>query len=154
LAQVRIRLHRGDASISNFNINALPGVRFELSPYDEAGIGRTVDDRGIVLLHDCLAVGHPRTGVRTWHAADQSCRGHGVTGEEPPRIVVKLDDLLHARQMTLTELAERVDITLANLSILKTGKAKAIRFSTLEAICRELGCQPGDLLGYADAASC
>ena len=67
---------------------------------------------------------------------------------EGTRIVVRLDDLLHARRMTLTELAERVDITLANLSILKTGKAKAIRFSTLEAICRELGCQPGDLLGY------
>ena len=66
-------------------------------------------------------------------------------------IIVKLDDLLYARRMTLTELAEKVDITLANLSILKTGKAKAIRFSTLEAICRELGCQPGDLLGY-DAA--
>ena len=63
-------------------------------------------------------------------------------------ISVKLDDLLHERRMTLTELAERVDLTLANLSILKTGKARAIRFSTLEAICRELGCQPGDLLGY------
>ena len=63
-------------------------------------------------------------------------------------ISVKLDELLYQRRMTLTELAERVDITLANLSILKTGKAKAIRFSTLEAICRELGCQPGDLLGY------
>lgn len=63
-------------------------------------------------------------------------------------ISVKLDDLLYARRMTLTELAERVDITLANLSILKTGKAKAIRFSTLEAICRELDCQPGDLLGW------
>ena len=63
-------------------------------------------------------------------------------------INVKLDDLLHARRMTLTELAERVDITLANLSILKTGKAKAIRFSTLEAICQVLECQPGDLLGY------
>ena len=63
-------------------------------------------------------------------------------------ISVKLDDLLHARRMTLTELAERVDITLANLSILKTGKAKAIRFSTLEAICRVLECQPGDLLGF------
>ena len=63
-------------------------------------------------------------------------------------ITVKLDDLLHERRMTLTELAERVDLTLANLSILKTGKARAIRFSTLEAICRELGCQPGDLLGY------
>ncbi|HEX7709930.1 MAG TPA: helix-turn-helix transcriptional regulator [Sphingomonadaceae bacterium] len=63
-------------------------------------------------------------------------------------VTVKLDDLLHARRMTLTELADRVGLTLANLSILKTGKAKAIRFSTLEAICRELGCQPGDLLGY------
>jgi putative transcriptional regulator len=61
-------------------------------------------------------------------------------------VLVRLDDLLHARRMTLTELAERVDITLANLSILKTGKAKAIRFSTLSAICRELGCQPGDLM--------
>jgi putative transcriptional regulator len=66
-------------------------------------------------------------------------------------ITVKLDDLLHARRMTLTELSERIDITLANLSILKTGKAKAIRFSTLEAICRELGCQPGELLGYDHA---
>jgi putative transcriptional regulator len=67
---------------------------------------------------------------------------------EGTRIVVKLDDLLYERRMTLTELAERIGITIANLSILKTGKAKAIRFSTLEAICRELGCQPGDLLGY------
>ena len=63
-------------------------------------------------------------------------------------IAVKLDDLLHDRRMTLTELAERVDITLANLSILKTGKARAIRFSTLDAICAELGCQPGDLLQF------
>ena len=63
-------------------------------------------------------------------------------------VVVRLDDLLQARGMTLTELAERVGLTLANLSILKTGKARAIRFSTLEAICRELECQPGDLLGY------
>ena len=63
-------------------------------------------------------------------------------------ISVKLDELLYQRRMTLTELAEKVDITLANLSILKTGKAKAVRFSTLEAICRELHCQPGDLLGY------
>ncbi len=63
-------------------------------------------------------------------------------------VTVKLDDLLYARRMTLTELAERVDITLANLSILKTGKAKAIRFSTLEAICKVLECQPGDLLGF------
>lgn len=63
-------------------------------------------------------------------------------------VTVRLDELLHERHMTLTDLAERVDITLANLSILKTGKARAIRFSTLEAICRELGCQPGDLLRY------
>jgi putative transcriptional regulator len=63
-------------------------------------------------------------------------------------IIVKLDDLLYARRMTLTELAERIDITLANLSILKTGKARAIRFSTLEAICAVLGCQPGDLLEF------
>ena len=63
-------------------------------------------------------------------------------------ITVKLDDLLHARRMTLTELAERVDITLANLSILKTGKAKAVRFSTLSAICSALECQPGDLLAF------
>ena len=63
-------------------------------------------------------------------------------------VVVKLDDLLHQRRMTLTELAERIDITLANLSILKTGKARAIRFSTLEAICTVLSCQPGDLLEF------
>lgn len=63
-------------------------------------------------------------------------------------ITVQLDDLLHARRMTLTELATRVDITLANLSILKTGKARAIRFSTLEAICVALECQPGDLLAH------
>ena len=63
-------------------------------------------------------------------------------------IVVRLDDLLHERRMTLTELAERIDIALANLSILKTGKARAIRFSTLEAICDVLGCQPGDLLEF------
>lgn len=61
-------------------------------------------------------------------------------------ILVTLDDRLAEKGMTLTELAQRVDITLANLSILKTGKAKAIRFSTLEAICRQLDCQPGDLL--------
>jgi len=63
-------------------------------------------------------------------------------------IAVKLDELLHDRRMTLTELAEKIDITLANLSILKTGKARAIRFSTLEAICEVLGCQPGDLLEF------
>ena len=63
-------------------------------------------------------------------------------------IVVKLDELLHDRRMSLTELADKVDITLANLSILKTGKARAIRFSTLEAICEALSCQPGDLLAF------
>ena len=63
-------------------------------------------------------------------------------------INVRLDELLHERRMTLTELAERIDITLANLSILKTGKARAIRFSTLEAICEVLRCQPGDLLEF------
>jgi putative transcriptional regulator len=67
-------------------------------------------------------------------------------------IVVKLDDMLHARRMTLTELADRMGITLANLSILKTGKARAVRFSTLEAICEVLQCQPGDLLEYAPSA--
>ncbi|WOE75927.1 helix-turn-helix domain-containing protein [Alterisphingorhabdus coralli] len=65
-------------------------------------------------------------------------------------ITVKLDDLLHDKRMTLTELSEEVGLTMANLSILKTGKAKAIRFSTLEAICAVLECQPGDLLGYKE----
>ena len=63
-------------------------------------------------------------------------------------IAVKLDDLLYARRMTLTDLADRVGMTLANLSILKTNKARAIRFSTLEAICEVLECQPGDLLRF------
>jgi putative transcriptional regulator len=63
-------------------------------------------------------------------------------------IQVTLDDVLHERRMTLSELAERVDITLANLSILKTGKARAIRFSTLNAICEALSCQPGDILRF------
>ena len=63
-------------------------------------------------------------------------------------IVVKLDDILHDRRMTLTDLADRVDMTLANLSILKTGKARAIRFSTLDAICEALSCQPGDILRF------
>ena len=64
-------------------------------------------------------------------------------------IVIRLDDRLHDRRLTLTELADRVGITLANLSILKTGKARAIRFSTLEALCRELDCQPGDLIEFS-----
>jgi putative transcriptional regulator len=67
-------------------------------------------------------------------------------------IIVKLDDMLHERRMTLTELSERIGITLANLSVLKTGKARAIRFSTLDAICAALRCQPGDLLEFAPAS--
>jgi putative transcriptional regulator len=65
-------------------------------------------------------------------------------------ISVKLDRVLLDRGMSLTELSERVGVTIANLSILKTGKAKAIRFSTLEAICKELQCQPGDILFFED----
>ncbi len=65
-------------------------------------------------------------------------------------ISVKLDRVLLDRSMSLTELSERVGVTIANLSILKTGKAKAIRFSTLEAICKELKCQPGDILNFED----
>ena len=68
-------------------------------------------------------------------------------------ILVKLDDMLHERRMTLTDLADRIGITIANLSILKTGKARAIRFSTLEAICEALACQPADLLEYASGAA-
>jgi putative transcriptional regulator len=67
-------------------------------------------------------------------------------------IVIRLDRMLFERRMTLTELSERVGITLANLSILKTGKAKAVRLSTLESICRELDCQPGDILEYVTEA--
>ena len=67
-------------------------------------------------------------------------------------IAVQLDEMLHQRRMTLTELSARIGITVANLSILKTGKARAIRFSTLEAICRELECQPGDLIAYRPEA--
>ena len=63
-------------------------------------------------------------------------------------IIVNLDVMMAKRKMSLNELSEKVDLTLANLSILKTGKAKAVRFSTLEAICKALDCQPGDLLEY------
>ena len=73
-------------------------------------------------------------------------------GRSDVAIAVKLDDLLHDRRMTLTELADRVGMTLANLSILKTGKARAIRFSTLEAICEALACQPGDLIRFESEA--
>ncbi|CAM4291306.1 helix-turn-helix domain-containing protein [Flavobacterium terrigena] len=65
-------------------------------------------------------------------------------------IVVNLDVMMAKRKMSLNELSEKVDLTLANLSILKTGKAKAIRFSTLEAICKVLDCQPGDILEYSE----
>ena len=65
-------------------------------------------------------------------------------------IRIDLDVMLARRKMSLTELSERVGITLANLSVLKTGKAKAVRFSTLEAICKALNCQPGDILVYED----
>lgn len=65
-------------------------------------------------------------------------------------IIVNLDVMMAKRKISLGDLAERVDITPANLSILKTGKAKAVRFSTLEAICRELDCQPGDILEFCN----
>ena len=63
-------------------------------------------------------------------------------------VVVRLDEVLAARGMTLTELSERVDVTIVNLSVLKNGRARAIRFSTLARLCQALGCQPGDLLSY------
>ena len=66
------------------------------------------------------------------------------------KIIVNLDVEMAKRKMSLSELADKVGLTLANLSILKTGKAKAVRFTTLEAICRALGCQPGDILEYRD----
>lgn len=65
-------------------------------------------------------------------------------------IIVNLDVMMAKRKMSLNELAEKVDLTLANLSILKTGKAKAVRFSTLEAVCKALNCQPGDILEFVD----
>jgi putative transcriptional regulator len=71
-----------------------------------------------------------------------------LASQPEPRIAVLLDRLLEERGMTLTELASRVDITVVNLSILKNGRARAIRFSTLAALCEALGCQPGDLLTY------
>jgi putative transcriptional regulator len=68
-------------------------------------------------------------------------------------IVINLDLMLVKRKMSLTELSERVGVTIVNLSVLKTGKARAVRFSTLEAICRELDCQPGDILEYVPELS-
>jgi putative transcriptional regulator len=85
--------------------------------------------------------------------APASARTSRPPSDMPPessehKIVVRLDRLLEEREMTLTELAERVDVTVVNLSILKNGRARAIRFSTLTALCDVLNCQPGDLLGY------
>ncbi len=71
-----------------------------------------------------------------------------ASGEPGSGVVVHLDELLAARGMTLTELSERVDVTIVNLSVLKNGRARAVRFSTLARLCAVLGCQPGDLLGY------
>lgn len=71
-----------------------------------------------------------------------------MTAETDQGIQIRLDDLLERRGMTLTELAEEVDITIVNLSVLKNGRARAIRFSTLAALCRALECQPGDLLAF------
>ncbi|MEO7210180.1 MAG: helix-turn-helix transcriptional regulator [Chitinophagaceae bacterium] len=68
-------------------------------------------------------------------------------------IIVNLDVMMAKRKMSLNELSGKVELTLANLSILKTGKAKAVRFSTLEAICKALDCQPGDILEYAEEKS-
>jgi putative transcriptional regulator len=89
-----------------------------------------------------------------WPASSRKARACATTskGLFDMAIVVKLDDVLHDRRMTLTDLADRVGMTLANLSILKTGKARAIRFSTLEAICEVLACQPGDILQFAQSS--
>src|SRR5213080_5054879 len=87
-------------------------------------------------------------GLRAGRAHAWRSRRHGLTMP----IIVKVDEMLHERRMTLTELSERIGITLANLSILKTGKARAVRFSTLEAICAAMQCQPGDLLEFAPAS--
>src|SRR6187549_3601445 len=85
-----------------------------------------------------------------WPACSRKAPACATTskGRSEMAIAVKLDDLLHDRRMTLTDLADRIDMTLANLSILKTGKARAIRFSTLDAICEALSCQPGDILRF------
>ena len=86
------------------------------------------------------------TNIKHWYS-DQYKHKH--EGGGTMAIIINMDVVMAKRKMTLTELAERVDITPANLSILKTGKAKAVRFSTLEAICRELECQPGDIIEYS-----
>src|SRR4051812_47093385 len=94
--------------------------------------------------------GWPSSSRSCWPECLPKARACAKTSKGPcdMAIAVKLDDLLHDRRMTLTDLADRIGITLANLSILKTGKARAVRFSTLEAICEALSCQPGDLLRF------
>src|SRR5512141_506050 len=94
--------------------------------------------------------GSPYSSRSCWPACSRKARSCAKTskGRCDMPIVVKLDDVLHDRRMTLTELADRIEMTLANLSILKTGKARAIRFSTLDAICEALSCQPGDILQF------
>src|SRR5262244_2905283 len=94
--------------------------------------------------------GSPYSSRSCWPACSRKTRSCAKTskGRCDMPIAVKLDDLLHDRRMTLTELADRIGMALANLSILKTGKARAIRFSTLDAICEALSCQPGDILRF------
>src|SRR5919106_63347 len=94
--------------------------------------------------------GSPSSSRSCWPECSRKARSCATTskGRCDMAIAVKLDDLLYNRRMTMTELADRIGITLANLSILKTGKARAIRFSTLEAICEALSCQPGDILRF------
>src|SRR5205809_8041881 len=95
-----------------------------------------------------LTAGSPSSSRSCWPECLRKARSCATIskGQCEMAITVKLDDLLHDRRMTLTELADRIGITLANLSILKTGNARAIRFSTLDAICESLPCQPGDIL--------
>jgi putative transcriptional regulator len=90
--------------------------------------------------------------VRRGRPADRPDDAGNVDSDRPP-ITVRLDDLLAARGMTLTELADRVGITIVNLSILKNGRARAIRFTTLASLCEALGCQPGELLSYQPLAN-
>src|SRR5215510_12662610 len=94
--------------------------------------------------------GSPSSSRSCWPACSRKERSCATTskGRCDLAIAVKLDDLLHDRRMTLTELADRIGMALANLSILKTGKARAIRFTTLHAICEALSCQPGDVLRF------
>src|SRR5438045_7844063 len=96
------------------------------------------------------AAGSPYCLLSCWPACSRKARSCAKSskGRCDMAISVKLDNLLHDRRMTLTELADRIGMALANLSILKTGKARAIRFSTLDAICEALSCQPGDILQF------